>query len=606
MIVNPAVSVVMSVYNGERYLREAVDSILAQTFTDFEFIIIDDGSTDTTREILESFQDGRITLVHQENMGVTRALNSGFALASGKYIARQDADDVSKAERLEKQVAYMEAHPAVGLLGTRFEFIDNFGQVARLSWLPTENRTLQERLKVINQFSHGSVIIRKEALDKVGVFRDFFKYAQDYDLWLRIAEQFEVVNLPEHLFCYRELEKAISSSKILSQSLYAGVAAEMAHHRRATGSDTLQNGMVPELPQVQMLSKDLHEKLVNFYAQNPHDMLNNLQVDLKCYHDMVYLFEEICAKEQQFQAELKNRDKLVNDLDGKTQRIVSEQTNRILELMQTNFKQLFDSAMNKQAEELLQKDKIIALKDSEAAGLKCKIDDLSHQLCGAQEQFKQKGVDVALRDGQIGRLNEELISAEELRIEQDNQLKQKYVELADRDERIRQAEEDLTRADEVQTEQKNLLDQKSVELADRNERLRQAEKDLAIAEEVRTEQNNQLKQIYVELADRNERIRQAQEELVQEKQRVEEQMRLKEEMLQRHSNDLQATTVRLRASVEELSRINAEKDADKMDFQQQLREKEQRIENLLNSKSWKITAPLRAVLELTKTKKKPE
>ena len=115
---DPKISVVMAVYNGEKYLREAIDSILNQTFKDFEFIIVNDGSTDRTREILESFIDPRIVLIHQEHMGLTKSLNRGIALAKGKYIARQDADDISMAERLEKQFNFLESHENVALLGT--------------------------------------------------------------------------------------------------------------------------------------------------------------------------------------------------------------------------------------------------------------------------------------------------------------------------------------------------------------------------------------------------------------------------------------------------------------------------------------------------------
>jgi len=296
----------MSVYNSERFLREAVESILNQTFTDFEFIIVNDGSTDGTQEILESYRDERIILLNQENTGLTKALNIGIAVTKGKYIARQDADDVSKLERLEKQVAFMETNPEVGLLGTRFQCIDHHGHVTRQAELQTENKWLQNRLAVINHFCHGSVMIRRDALDKVGLFREYFKYAQDYDLWLRIAEQYEVSNLPEYLFCYRELEDAISSDKILVQSLYAGIAAEMALQRRETGTDTLLDGKVPERPHVKRLSNYLQEKLLDFYCRNPHKMLDGFGINSNANSDLTYLFERICSDNQTYQAELRN------------------------------------------------------------------------------------------------------------------------------------------------------------------------------------------------------------------------------------------------------------------------------------------------------------
>ena len=554
-----AISVVMSVYNGERHLSEAIDSILNQTFTDFEFIIVNDGSTDGTREILERYQDERIVLVNQDNTGVTRALNKGIALAQGKYIARQDADDVSKLERLQKQFDYMEAHPSVGLLGTRFEFIDEFGQVTRQGSLPVENRRLQERLKVINQFSHGSVLIRKEALDKVGVYREFFKYAQDYDLWLRIAEQYEVVNLPEYLFCYRELDQAISSNKILSQSLYAGIAADMARQRRETGSDTLQCGLVPKLPPIQALSKDLHQKLTTFYTQNPHEMLESLH-DATSYKEMVFLFEQICAEKRQCQAELNNRHQIVNDIESRTRNVVTEQVGRQLEQMHAFFKELSEVASKRHAEDLRLKDEIIESKNQETSGLKQRVDDLNRQLQDAQEQMQQKWGDIASRDGLISQQKEEIVFAEGVRADQENQLKQKSLELADRDEQIRQIQEELARSKEVRTEQESQLKKYSDEFHDRE---------------------NEMEAKRLQVANLTEELRLLNEKAAVEKLRVHEELAQKDKLLgekvdlikQMHA-DLQEQERLLVARNQEL-KVLTEKAADKkINFEAEMAQKD--------------------------------
>jgi glycosyltransferase involved in cell wall biosynthesis len=269
----PLVSVVMSVYNGERHVREAIESILNQTFRDFEFIIVNDGSADRTRKILESCKDGRVVLIHQENQGLTKALNKGISLARGKYIARQDADDVSKPERLAKQAAFMEENQAAGLVSSWFEFIDERGNKTRIGQTPTDNAVIKERLIKINQFCHGAAMIRKEAVDTVGAYREFFKYAQDHDLWLRIAEKYEVWNLPEPLYSYRVLDKAISSEKLLPQSRYAGAAIKQALLRRETGADDLERGLKPVLPPVSELSFQLKKKLYDFYIDDRMDML---------------------------------------------------------------------------------------------------------------------------------------------------------------------------------------------------------------------------------------------------------------------------------------------------------------------------------------------
>lgn len=126
--ISPKVSVVMSVYNGEKYLPETIDSILNQTFKDFEFIIINDGSTDKTAKILTSYDDPRIRIFNQENMGLTKSLNRAISLAKGEYIARMDADDISYPERLKKQVDYLNKNPDIGLVGSKYIRIDKRGR----------------------------------------------------------------------------------------------------------------------------------------------------------------------------------------------------------------------------------------------------------------------------------------------------------------------------------------------------------------------------------------------------------------------------------------------------------------------------------------------
>ena len=136
----PKVTVLMAVYNGERYLRDAVESILCQTFRDFQFLIINDGSTDNTRDLILSYDDARIVLVDSEhNVGQTRSLNRGLELAAGELIARQDADDISEPDRLAKQVAFLERHPEVALLGTWYKEIDVQGTVIGKRKLPCDH-----------------------------------------------------------------------------------------------------------------------------------------------------------------------------------------------------------------------------------------------------------------------------------------------------------------------------------------------------------------------------------------------------------------------------------------------------------------------------------
>ena len=198
----PLVSVLMPVYNGEPYLREAVESILNQTFADFEFIIIDDGSTDSTWQILTTYaaQDPRIVLIRsEENVGLTKSLNKGLALARGKYIARQDADDVSLPQRLEKQMLYVVQHPQVVLLGTWCQSINEVGNQSGCFHPPTTHQAILDYFAAQNPFAHSSVLFRRAPVQEIGGYPVDYLYAQDLSLWFQLSCQYPVANLSEEL-----------------------------------------------------------------------------------------------------------------------------------------------------------------------------------------------------------------------------------------------------------------------------------------------------------------------------------------------------------------------------------------------------------------------
>lgn len=208
----PALSVVMSVYNGERYLRESIESILNQTYRDFEFIIIDDGSNDRSSNIIDQYgkADNRIIVIHHQNIGLTRSLNKGIAIAKGDYIARQDADDVSFLDRLEKQMAFLKNHPGVVLCGTWFEEISEENG-KRIRRYPVKDTILRKNLKYTNQFCHPSVIFKKSAFFQAGKYDEKFQTGQDFELWIRLADRGDIVNLTEVLVRRRiGFENAIS------------------------------------------------------------------------------------------------------------------------------------------------------------------------------------------------------------------------------------------------------------------------------------------------------------------------------------------------------------------------------------------------------------
>src|SRR3984885_3466498 len=165
---NPTVSVVLSVRNGGSDLAPAPATILKQSFADFELIAINNGSTDGTREFLDQIADPRVRAYHQEDMGLAAALNRGISLAQGRYIARQDHDDLALPSRIAKQVAFLDAHPEHGLVGTRADIWVGDTPSGRFHDHPTEDDILRFDLLLNNPFVHSSVMIRKSALDHVG------------------------------------------------------------------------------------------------------------------------------------------------------------------------------------------------------------------------------------------------------------------------------------------------------------------------------------------------------------------------------------------------------------------------------------------------------
>lgn len=202
----PKVTVLMPVYNGEKYIGEAIESILNQTFTDFEFLIINDGSTDSSVEIISSCKDPRVRLVHNaKNLGLVKTLNIGLKLSQGKYIARMDCDDISLPGRLAKQVAFMDAHPDVCICGT---WIRTISATTGDIWdYPCDDPTIRCSLIFGSVISHPSVTIRKEGLEKHQLFYDErYIHVEDYEMWVRCSRYVKFANIPEALLQYRRHE----------------------------------------------------------------------------------------------------------------------------------------------------------------------------------------------------------------------------------------------------------------------------------------------------------------------------------------------------------------------------------------------------------------
>lgn len=208
---NPKVSVVMPVYNGELYLQQAVDSILNQTFTDFEFIIVNDGSIDNSFEILQSYHDTRIKLINnQKNVGIIESLNKGLEIAKGRYIARMDADDVSLPERLQFQVSYLKTNREIALLGTWAQLIDKNGKVLGSICPPTDPLMLKWRMLFGNNIIHSSVMFVADKIREIGGYNKLL-HAEDYDLWSRIMIRYNISQLPQTLIQLRNHSEQISA-----------------------------------------------------------------------------------------------------------------------------------------------------------------------------------------------------------------------------------------------------------------------------------------------------------------------------------------------------------------------------------------------------------
>ena len=217
----PLVTVLLPVHDGADHLRASLASVLAQSFRDFELLAIDDASTDETAAILAGVADGRLRILRNErNLGLTATLNRGIGEALGAYIARQDADDLSDPGRLEAQVRRLEDEPGLALLGCSYRRIDEDGREEGLRPAPTTVTAIRWRLLFLSAFAHSSVMIRASTLADVGSYDERFAYAQDYELWSRIARTHAVSALPEPLVSYRRSGSSLTAT-------FAGAATEI-------------------------------------------------------------------------------------------------------------------------------------------------------------------------------------------------------------------------------------------------------------------------------------------------------------------------------------------------------------------------------------------
>ena len=209
----PAVSVLMGVHNGANWIGRAVESVLGQTLADLELIVVDDGSTDETPTLLAAMRDSRLTVERQSRAGLSRALNRALARARAPLIARLDADDMALPDRLARQRAFLESHPAVGLLGTAARVVDESDREVGVIRPPEDDDAIRRALIRRNPFVHSSVMLRRALVEKSGGYDVSFAVAQDYDLWLRMSRITRMANLAEPLVVRRLVAGRVTAER---------------------------------------------------------------------------------------------------------------------------------------------------------------------------------------------------------------------------------------------------------------------------------------------------------------------------------------------------------------------------------------------------------
>jgi len=235
----PKVTVLMPVYNGQRFLTEAIESILNQSFKDYEFLIINDGSKDKSEDIIKRYEqnDPRIRLISRPNKGLVATLNEGLAKAKGEYIARMDCDDISLKSRLKTEVEYLDSNLNVGLVGSNYSIIDEEGKYLVNTNVFTHPDDLKLCLVTCNQYGHGSVMIRKSVLKEVGDYDKSVGHLEDYDLWIRISHEAKVANIEQPLYKWRKTPDSITGAnlELQIQQTFARRDREFEHFLKNKG-----------------------------------------------------------------------------------------------------------------------------------------------------------------------------------------------------------------------------------------------------------------------------------------------------------------------------------------------------------------------------------
>ncbi|WP_299228477.1 glycosyltransferase family A protein [uncultured Psychroserpens sp.] len=287
----PEVSVIMPVYNGEAYIVEAIHSVLNQSFTDFEFIIINDGSTDHTQTLIERFSDARIKSFYHENQGVARSLNTALKYAVGKYIWRHDADDICLPEQLQTQIQFLKSHTDFALVSTQIAFMTNRGKIAYNYKQPKdvffENapfiKVVRAHFNPYSPITHATVLIKKEVFETVGYYRTEFKTSEDTDLWLRILEHYNAAVMHYCSYFVRINSSSATQVHKKTNTFYRDLAYKFADERNTKGTDSLQRGEIMPEPIENELEVQNDPNFGKHYRNDLLDFRYRLVLDAKDY-----------------------------------------------------------------------------------------------------------------------------------------------------------------------------------------------------------------------------------------------------------------------------------------------------------------------------------
>lgn len=265
----PSVSILMAVYNGEKYLRRCLDSVVSQDFTDFEFIIVDDASSDDTHSILSSYHDERIVyLKNEENIGQTRSLNKGLNHARAPLIARIDADDLWHPEKLGRQVRFLETHEDVAVLGTFANTINLSGDLTARRTYPLSDNDIKATLLRKAPVCHVSVVMRKQVVVSIGGYPEQYRTVADFALWSALIRAgFRITNLPEYLTTYMEDMGTFGARNFVDRESWEGAeivqlnASSFAN--MALGLEECRNILVTLFPMANLTSSMICDVYIN-------------------------------------------------------------------------------------------------------------------------------------------------------------------------------------------------------------------------------------------------------------------------------------------------------------------------------------------------------